>query len=49
MSPIQIFLYLLALVLLVCAAFNVAARRVSLGWLGLAVYVLAQLVPVLDS
>ncbi|MEO3922697.1 hypothetical protein ABGB07_02260 [Micromonosporaceae bacterium B7E4] len=38
---LQLFLYLVAVVLLVLAAFGVPARRVSLGWLGLAVWLFA--------
>jgi hypothetical protein len=44
MTPVQLFLYLLALVLLLCAAGGVTVRRVSLGWLGLAVWVFAAAV-----
>lgn len=49
MKPVQLVLYLLALVLLVVAAFGVSVRRISFGWLGLAAWLLAELVPALDS
>ena len=41
---LQMFFYLLALVLLVLAGFGVAVRRVSLGWLGLACWLFAAAV-----
>ena len=41
MSALQLFLYLLALVLLILAGVGVPVRRVSLGWLGLAVWLFA--------
>ncbi len=39
--PLQAFLYLLALVLLLVAAFGVTLPRVSLAWLGMAVWLIA--------
>jgi hypothetical protein len=36
---VEVVLYLIAVILLVLAAFSVAAGRVALGWLGLAVAV----------
>lgn len=38
---IQLLLYVVALILLVLAALGVAAPRVHLGWLGLAVWLFA--------
>lgn len=38
-----VFLLVVALILLVLAAFNVAAPRINLGWLGVALIVLASL------
>jgi hypothetical protein len=41
---LQLVLYLIALILLILAALGVASRRVSLGWLGLAVWLFAAAV-----
>jgi len=38
---IDFLCFLIALVFLVCAAFGVPSSRVTLGWLGLAFFVLA--------
>jgi hypothetical protein len=35
---VTLLLYVVALVLLLCAAAGVNARRVSLGWLGMSVW-----------
>lgn len=47
-GAMSLFLLLLMLAAVVClflAAFGIAARRVSLGWLGLAFWALAVLIP----
>jgi len=36
-----------AVILLFLAAFGVSVSRVSLGWLGLALFVLAQVIPLI--
>lgn len=43
-SP-RFLLLLVSFLLLTLAALGVPAPRVSLGWLGLALFVLAQLIP----
>lgn len=46
---LQLFLYLLALVLLVVAAFGVSLPRVSLDWLGMALWLFAfAILPAID-
>jgi hypothetical protein len=46
---LQLFLYLLGLVLLVVAAFGVSLPRVHLGWLGLALWLFAAaILPAID-
>ncbi len=46
---VSLLLYLIALVLLVLAAFGVSPPRVSLGWLGLSVWLFtAAVLPSLD-
>lgn len=46
---VSLFLYFVAFVLLVLAAFGVSARRVSLGWLGLALWLFtAAILPAFD-
>lgn len=49
MSTIQIVLMVLAVALLGVAAIGGGSRWVSFGWLGLAVWALASLVPALDG
>lgn len=41
---IDLILYIIAFVLLLLAAFGVNAPRVSLGWLGLALFVLTFII-----
>lgn len=41
---IHLILYIIAFVLLLLEAFGVAAPRVSLGWLGLALFVLTFII-----
>ena len=41
---IDVILLVIAFILLLLAAFGVAAERISLGWLGLAVFVLTFIV-----
>ena len=36
-----------AVILLFLAAFGVTVNRISLGWLGLALFVLAQVIPLI--
>lgn len=45
MSLFLLLLMIAAVVCLFLAAFGVAVRRVSLGWLGLAFWALAVLIP----
>lgn len=45
MSLLILLLMVAAVVCLFLAAFGVAVRRVSLGWLGLAFWALAVLIP----
>jgi len=46
---VKLFLYLIALVLLILAALGINPPRVSLGWLGLAVWLFAAgILPALD-
>lgn len=46
MLPIRTVLILLAVILLVLAACNVPSSRIYLGWLGLAFWALAVLIPI---
>lgn len=41
MHPVQLFLYVAAVVLLILAAINVPSSRVALGWAGLACWLIA--------
>jgi hypothetical protein len=41
---IHLILQVVALILLLCAAFSVPSNRVSLGWLGMAFWLLSELI-----
>lgn len=44
MTILSFLLQIIAVICLFCAALNVAAPRVSLGWLGLALWLLSLMV-----
>lgn len=46
MATLSLVLIVAAIILLFLAAFGVTAKSINLGWLGLALYVLAQLIGV---